>query len=304
MYEDETAGLPAGAGASASDASLAIEAQRLDRPSGPSLEFLIRRPERASGRPPVLLVHGAFTGAWCWEESWLHAIGRTGRLAAAVSLRGHGGSAMRDTLGSTSLQEFADDVLLAIKAMPEPPVLVAHSIGGLLAQHLLAAVPTGHVDLRGLVLVGSLPPEGLALIGPWLGLSFWCEALAGGLGRMPKFGRNDAMFGAGIDPAEAATYAARMGTDAFLQLCLGSFASLAQAYIPAPVLPAWLAGQPTLVLHGADDRLVDTVSAWRTALYHGADFETVPDAGHCPMLGPHADIGARAMIRWLDRRGL
>lgn len=304
MFEIEAAGSPARSAASTMEGTVPITPGRLTRPSGPSLEVLIRRPERPSGLPPVLLVHGAFTGAWCWEETWMHALGETGRLVAAVSLRGHGTSEGRAALPWTGLHDFAEDLALAIRAMPEPPVLVAHSIGGLLAQHLLTSILAGHLALRGLVLVGSLPPEGLALAGPQLGLSLWLEALAGQFGRTPDFDHHDAMFGTGIEPAVAAAYAARIGTDTFLTLCLGSFTSLAQAYIPLPVLPAWSIGLPTLVLHGSDDRLVDSAAAARTAVYHGADLDSIAGAGHCPMLGPRASVGAQVLNRWLDAQGL
>ncbi len=304
MYEIEAPGPPARAGAPVRDATGSIEATRLTRPSGPSLEFLVHRPGGRSGAAPVLLVHGAFTGAWCWTENWLGALGGRGRLAAAVSLRGHGTSEGREALAWTGLHDFAADLTLAIRAMPEPPILVAHSIGGLIAQHLLAALPSGHVALRGLVLVGSLPPEGLALVGPQLGLSLGLQALAGRFGRTPDVGHRNAMFGAGIEPAMAAAYAARIGTDTLLTLCLNAFTSLTQAYLPLPVLPAWAVGLPTLVLHGSDDRLVDPTAAARTVLYHGADLRSITGAGHCPMLGPRAPAGAAALNRWLDERGL
>ncbi|KQT58485.1 hypothetical protein ASG52_21785 [Methylobacterium sp. Leaf456] len=296
MFEIEAAGLPA--------RSTRPVAGRLDRPFGPSLEFLTLGPERPSGGAPVLLLHGAFTGAWCWQESWMPALSASGRFAAALSLRGHGHSEGRAALPWTGLHDFAEDLIRAIRAMPAPPVLVAHSIGGLIAQHLLAAVAFGQVRLRGLVLVGSLPPEGLALVGPQLGLSLWLEALAGSPGRLPDVGHRDAMFGAGVEPAAAAAYAARIGTDMVLPLCLGSFASLAQAYVPLPVLPAWTLGLPTLVLHGSDDRLVDTAAASRTALYHGGTLERIAGAGHCPMLGHRSAAGARVLIDWLGNRGL
>ena len=296
MFRTESAGptRPARAGACP---------ERLARAGGPSLELLVHRPAAPSGRAPVLFLHGAFAGAWCWEEGWLGAVAGSGRHAAALSLRGHGGSEGREALWRTGLPDFADDLLLAIRAMPAPPVLVAHSIGGLLAQHLLAPALAGQVALRGLVLVGSLPPEGLALIGPWLGLTAWVEAAAGpaGLGRAGRFDHPDAMFGIGIEPALAAAYAARLGTGSLMELCLGSFTSLAQAYVPLPVLPAAAAGLPALVLHGAEDRLVDSFAALRTALYHGAAFESVAGAGHCPMLGPQAEAAAAALLGWLDR---
>ena len=36
-----------------------------------TLEVLSRLPADASRQTPLLFVHGAFTGAWCWEEHFL-----------------------------------------------------------------------------------------------------------------------------------------------------------------------------------------------------------------------------------------
>ncbi len=137
-----------------------IATRRLAAAGAPDLELLEAGPEASDG-VPLLLVHGAFGGAWTWAEHLMPYLARRGRHVAAVSLRGHGSSEGRDALATTALSDFATDLRRAVAAMPAPPVLVGHSLGGLLAQRAL-----GGVAMRGLVLMGSLPPEGLAWIGP------------------------------------------------------------------------------------------------------------------------------------------
>ena len=271
--------------------------ERLVRNDGPTLEIVVARPNAPARGAPVLFVHGAFAGAWCWNETYLPAFAEDGRYAAAVSLRGHGNSEGHETVWSAGLADFVADLRLAIEAMPAPPILVAHSIGGLLAQLLL-----GQTVMRGLVLMGSLPPEGLALVGPWLAWSAlgigWSTILAtaaeSGQVRMPSC--PDLIFGQGIEPANAQSYAALLGA--------GSLLTIAEAHVPRFVIPAFAVEAPVLVLNGSDDWLVDPLTALRTALYHGAEYRLVPQAGHFPMLGPAAVTGSNAVLEWLERRGL
>ena len=161
------------------DESPPVSDEWLARQEAPSLEVLVCRPALPTTGAPVLFLHGAFAGAWCWQENWLPRLAATGRFAAAVSLRGHGGSEGRDSLRWAGLTAFQNDLTDAIAAMPSPPVVVAHSLGGLVAQQVLGLALAGLVGLRGLVLVGSLPPEGLMLIAPGLGLKTWLAILSG-----------------------------------------------------------------------------------------------------------------------------
>jgi pimeloyl-ACP methyl ester carboxylesterase len=74
---------------------------------------------------PVLLVHGAWHGAWCWEPVVAALEARDVR-AVAVDLPGHGD----DTSPFTDLHGDAGRVRAALDDFDEPVVLVGHSYGG------------------------------------------------------------------------------------------------------------------------------------------------------------------------------
>ena len=102
----------------------------------PRLEVHHARPgRRQAGRPPILLIHGAWQAAWCWER-WLPFMAEQGWDAHAVSLRGHGGSDGNHM--EARLDDHLDDVRHAVAALGGSPVVVGHSLGGFLVQHLLA----------------------------------------------------------------------------------------------------------------------------------------------------------------------
>ena len=109
----------------------------IERGRGPrGLEVLSALPaDPRPERPPLLFVHGLGHGGWCWEH-WLRGAAEAGYAAHAVSLRGHGGSEGR--LRTARLSHYVDDVIHTAASLPRRPVLVGHSMGGLVVQQTVA----------------------------------------------------------------------------------------------------------------------------------------------------------------------
>jgi len=128
--------------------------------TGAKTEFFVKQeilrslPKDEAGLPPVLFVHGAYSGAWIWEH-FLGLFADRGYPAYAVSLRGHGAS--EGDLASASFADYVDDVETATGAIGAEPVLVGHSMGGLVIQHYLARGGRA----AALVALASTPPSGL-----------------------------------------------------------------------------------------------------------------------------------------------
>ena len=263
----------------------------------PALERLVAGPESGGEGAPLLFVHGAFAGAWCWAETFLPFFGRRGRQAVAVSLRGHGASEGGDELRGAALDDLASDLGRAIASFAEPPVVVAHSLGGYLAQLLI-----GRARMRGLVLMGSLPPDGMALVGPRLAMTepkIWSQAVAATVTNSRAtidLAGLQLLFGEGVPREKALRYGARLIPE--------SPRALAEAHLPRPVVSALLAGLPTLVLNGVVDRLVWPSTALRSAAYHASGHRFFAEGGHFLMLDPLAEDVAREILDWLAARRL
>ncbi|MCI4677871.1 alpha/beta hydrolase [Rhodoblastus acidophilus] len=120
-----------------------------------TLEILTRLPDKETGKPPLLFVHGAWLAAWCWDENFLPFFARAGYPACAVSLRGHGGSS--GSVHWASVSDYVADVAEAVAQLPAAPVLIGHSMGGYVVQKYLET----H-DAPGAVLLASAPPYGMA----------------------------------------------------------------------------------------------------------------------------------------------
>ncbi len=134
---------------------------------------LVYRKAKQQDAVPVLFVHGIFCGAWVWEEHFLDWFADHGYHAYAVSLRGHGRSSAPDPMGQYSLNDYVQDLKDAIQTIEathkQPPILVGHSMGGMVVQRFLSK----HI-YRGAVLISSIPPQGMM---PLSWQSFWQDPL-------------------------------------------------------------------------------------------------------------------------------
>ena len=68
------------------------------------LEVLTRFPAGEPRPAPVLFIHGAYTGAWCWEPYFLPYFAAHGYGSTALSLRGHANSEGREGLRWYSIE--------------------------------------------------------------------------------------------------------------------------------------------------------------------------------------------------------
>jgi pimeloyl-ACP methyl ester carboxylesterase len=274
-----------------------LRSRMLANGDGPALEFVEADSETAVSGAPILFVHGAFSGAWIWREIFMPHFARRGRASAALSLRGHGASEGREQLRQTRLSDYQQDLVRALGEFNEPPIVVGHSLGGLLAQMLV-----GRQEMRALALLASLPPDGLMLEGPRLALvepHIWLEACAGTVGenKLPiGMAARQVLFSENLAQAQVARYSAKMTPEAPL--------ALAEAHLPHAIPSALLFGIPTLVVRGTSDRLVSPVSSLRSALYHGAKHRAAEGLGHFLQLDIKADSVAQCVLDWLEEMRL
>jgi non-heme chloroperoxidase len=135
----------------------------------------------AASRSPVVMIHGAFCGGWAFD-AWRNAFADKGYDTHAPNLRHHDGSSEPSgDLGTTSMLDYADDLEQLLNDFEEKPILIGHSMGGLLAQMLAA-----RCDVRALVLLAPSAPWGVLPATPfeyasaqalYLAGDFWNRAL-------------------------------------------------------------------------------------------------------------------------------
>ncbi|MFC7450465.1 alpha/beta hydrolase [Rhodococcus daqingensis] len=119
------------------------------------LEVIDRGPGSARHATPLLFIHGAWHGAWCWDEHFLDYFADEGYRALAVSLRGHGNSPAGKPIRTLTIADYVADVVSVADSLPVKPVVIGHSMGGFVVQKYLEShdAPAG-------VLLASTPPAG------------------------------------------------------------------------------------------------------------------------------------------------
>ena len=98
-----------------------------------------RLPRRllAANAPTVVFIHGMHCQGSHFDL-WRERFEAAGIVVAAPTLRHHGVAPPPAALGEATLDDYADDVAAVVDALPAPPVLVGHSMGGIVALKLLA----------------------------------------------------------------------------------------------------------------------------------------------------------------------
>jgi pimeloyl-ACP methyl ester carboxylesterase len=245
------------------------------------LELLEVQPGTDTGKAPILFVHGAGHAAWCWEN-WLGAAAEAGHAAYAVSLTGHGSSPGR--LLSSSLGTYVDDVIRTAASLPSQPVIVGHSLGGLVVQKAIARYPA-----KAAVLVAPIPAR------PGIGTlasiarrhpEDAAKIMVGG--SLPM--RAEYLFNR-LEPQSAQAYADRCGDE--------SPAAQFQVLLHLPAGPP-KGGAPVLVLGTPNDALVPISDVRDTARRMGAELIEFPGIGHDLMLDGGWQEPAEAMLGWID----
>jgi len=257
---------------------------------------LISCPAVTPRGPTLLFLHGAAGAAWMWAEHLMPALAAEGWSCLALSFRGHGRSPGADRLQELGLDDYADDVRSVLSAIDGPVILVGHSLGGLVAQRLLL-----HPSVRGLVLLASVPPEGLAMFNFRLALSqplLWSEVARLPFMTIPNQASvamlTNALFSRGFDPGVAERHVLRLGAE--------SFRALNEAQWPNLIASARGLGVPVLSIGAVQDALVPYDAVTRGAVYHGARLRMLGGKGHAIMLDTLWPSLVAMLLAWLTER--
>ena len=247
-----------------------------------------------AAKAPIVMVHGAFCGGWTFEH-FRGPFEAAGHAVHAADLRGHAPGDGPNAVTGLSMTDYADDIAALCASLPEPPVLIGHSMGGLVAQ--LAA---REARIRALVLLAPSPPWGVSgssmeeavtafglhLLGP-----FWMQAVTPdrtlmrtySLDRMPREERSATLDRLRTESGRALGETLNWWLDPFMTTSLGS----------GPI------DAPGLVLVGARDVVHPPATARQIAGRLGAECREIPEMSHWLPGEPGWEGVADAVLDWL-----
>jgi len=256
------------------------------------LEIISRYPSVGTYSTPLLFVHGALHGAWCWEVHFLDFFAQHGFTAHAVNLRGHGNSGKRGSMRWTRIADYVDDLTNAAEQLPSPPILIGHSMGGFIIEKYLE-----NHSAPAAVLLTTPPPTGLLgatlriarrhpLIFARINLTWSLFPLI----RTPELAR-EAFFSEDLPQEEFLRYWEQMQDDAFL-----GFLDMVVLDLPKPSnVPI-----PMLVLGAARDNMLQRSEIQATARAYSTEAEFLADVAHNLMLELRWQSAAERILVWLS----
>ncbi|MCV6637799.1 alpha/beta hydrolase [Candidatus Albibeggiatoa sp. nov. NOAA] len=261
----------------------------------PKLEILSHLPSQSSQKPPLLFVHGAFSGAWCWDEYFLPYFAKQGYPAYAVSLRGHGESEGKAQLSLTTLADFVSDVEQVTKEFDQPPILIGHSMGGMVVQKYIEAHPS-----TAAILMNTVPPSGLSMSMFYMAMSSPFLLIQLGLiqGASPAF--------ASPEMIKQALFSNDDVSDDILQKFLSHWHGEAQLAVAEmlhwKLTPSKTPTVPMLVLGAGKDVFFPQSNTCLTAHHYHADWHTFQNLAHAMMLEKDWQSVADYILDWLKTK--
>jgi pimeloyl-ACP methyl ester carboxylesterase len=261
------------------------------------IERIVYTPTARRHETPVLLAHGMWHGAWCWEP-WQKALAEKGWESVAYSLPGHGRSPVQRPIFACTLDYYLAFLRDEVNRLPRKPVLIGHSMGGALTQwylkHIgddlpaavLAAPWTSHNAYR-----DSLPSVArLDLLGAVL-MTFTWDARP--LMRNPRVAARALLSPqAEVSPDDLF---AKLGSEAGLVMMMHN---------PPGWHPRENLRTPMLLLAGQADALIPLDALRRSAEFYRAQFVIVPGAGHNLMMESSQRQTVESICGWLEQQAI
>lgn len=242
----------------------------------------------------IVMVHGAFCAGWVFD-AFRRPFEAAGYRVLAPDLPGH--AAKDGKVRGLSMRDYARAVVATCATEAEPPILLGHSLGGLVAQMAALKVP-----LRGLILLAPSAPWGtptaslgetaqafsLYALGP-----YWSLAIR------PDYDSARRWLLDGL-PREARRAVFRRLTEesglALWETLNWWMDPLVTTYVPPKGVAA-----PTLAIAGDRDTIHPPATVRLVAARLGAEVLTMPDMGHWLAGEPGWETVADACLEWLGR---
>ncbi|KAG1658520.1 hypothetical protein FOA52_009863 [Chlamydomonas sp. UWO 241] len=272
--------------------------------------MLLCRSEDENQKPPLLFLHGSYHGAWCWQERFLPYFAEKGFNSYALSFRGQGNSdIVTGQTVSGTLDSHAKDIGDLIAMLPRPPVVVAHSFGGLILQKYLLGMSKGDATssslglppIAGAVFLCSVPPSGnKKLVGryfmrdPLLSLrvtyGFIAKTFVNNLDACREL-----FFSESLPENEMRRYQAQLAQCSGVRLM---DLQDVNKQVPLPAPPSHC--PPVLVLGARNDVVVDVPAIEETAAYFSTTPVIIEDLAHDCMLDTNWGKAAGKIDSWLQ----
>ena len=244
--------------------------------------------------PPIVMVHGAFCGGWVFE-AFAAPFMAAGHRVIAPDLPGHGAHERAGAAAGLSMRDYASEVAGLVATLEAPPVLIGHSLGGLVA--LLAAAQT---PAAGLILLAPSAPwgvHGATMEEAVSALSLYAMGPYWALPIAPDYPTFRRCCVDRLDRAQRRALFARLRPESGRAI----FETLnwwLDPFMTTLARPERI-GAPILAISGGEDVIHPTATVRETARRVGARLEVMPKMSHWLIGEPGWDDVADRCLDWL-----
>lgn len=254
--------------------------------------MIIKKGKGESEKAPVLFIHGAWHGAWCWEKYFMKHFSQNGYDCYALNLRKHGTPGNVKGINCVSIKDYVEDVKSAVDKIGRLPILVGHSMGGMILQKYLEKY-----ECEKAVLMTSAPPRGswissLKLLTKGYIHKSMLTLNSLGIVDTPEKAKW-AFFSERIDKTELEEYSAKMSRESIRAMLYMMFPSRIKINFHKKV--------PMLVIGAENDKVVSISDNKNTAKKYRAELKILPDIAHDMMLDVNHKSAAEAIIKWIEQ---
>ncbi|MGH7826688.1 MAG: alpha/beta fold hydrolase [Candidatus Binatia bacterium] len=247
-------------------------------------------PEKPKFKSPLVLLHGLWTGSWCWE-TWASHFCNLGWDCSAINFRGRSGETPVSEFRRLALEDCVADLSEVLASFSYPPVLLAMNLGC-----LVGLKATENSRLAALILVSPAAPRNLrqsrSRARRLLRLKYSPLIF---LRRPIRIDRNDfqANF---LHPLPDSKH-----PEIYRRTVPESPLLVREFLLPRIDLTSGSPGCPSLVVAGAEDAIQPAASAREIAELLGADFREYNGQGHW-MIEQDSQAIVRDIHRWVVQK--
>jgi pimeloyl-ACP methyl ester carboxylesterase len=244
--------------------------------------------------PPILMVHGGFCGGWAFDD-FAAPFRAAGHSVFAPDLPGHGADAPRDAALGCSMADYAVAIADQAAALTPQPILLGHSMGGLVS--LLAAMRT---PVAGVILLapsapwgvgGSSMEEAVSAVSLYALGPYWAQAIEPDYPSFRRYGVDR------LEKEERRAIFARMRRESGRAL----FETLNWWLDPmmTTMVREEKIAAPILAISGGRDVIHPPATVSETARRIGAELQVMPQMSHWLIGEPGWQDVAGACLGWL-----